>query len=124
MSNTRILLNQMPNFIQQLLQVPTLTKYRIGCAYAIAVAADVTQFLLGPLGWTFADELVDISAMVLIWRLIGFHPLLLPTFVLEFVPVADMLPTWTGCVFLVVAIRKRQQAAHPVPLPPGRVIDV
>jgi len=114
----------MPNFFQQLFQVPFLTRYRIGCAYTVAVAADVIQFLLGPLGWAFGDELLDISAMILIWRLIGFHPLLLPTFVLEFLPVADMLPTWTGCVFLVVAVRKRQQSANPVSLPPGRVIDV
>jgi hypothetical protein len=114
----------MPKFFQQLLQTPILTRSRIGTAYAIAVLADVTQFVLGPLGWTFADELLDISAMILLWRLIGFHPLLLPTFVLEFLPVADMLPTWTGCVFLVVGIRKRQQAPSPVDLPPGRVIDV
>ncbi len=82
----------MPKFFQQLFQVPFLTRYRVGCAYAVAVVADVIQFLLGPLGWAFADELLDISAMILIWRLIGFHPLLLPTFVLEFLPVADMLP--------------------------------
>jgi hypothetical protein len=37
-------------------------------------------------------------------RLIGFHPLLLPTSVLEFLPLADMLPTWTGCVAIVVAL--------------------
>jgi hypothetical protein len=114
----------MSNVFQQLFQVPILTRYRVGCAYAIAVVADVLQFLLGPIGWAFADELLDVSAMILIWRLIGFHPLLLPTFVLEFLPVADMLPTWTGCVFLVVATRKRRQAAIPVSLPPGRVIDV
>jgi hypothetical protein len=114
----------MPNFFQQLVQAPFLTRSRIGGAYAIAVAADLVQFMLGPLGWVFADELVDIVAMVLIWRLIGFHPFLLPTFVLEFLPVSDMLPTWTGCVFIVVAIRKRQQAANPVSMPPGRVIDV
>ena len=41
-------------------------------------------------------------------RLIGFHPLLLPTFVIEFVPVADLLPTWTGCAALVVALRRRR----------------
>lgn len=114
----------MPNFFQQMFQVPILTRTRVGCAYAVAVVADAVQFLLGPLGWAFADEAVDISAMILVWWLIGFHLLLLPTFVLEFLPVADMLPTWTGCVFIVVAIRKRQQAANPVSLPPGRVIDV
>src|SRR5213595_1662262 len=105
----------MPNFFQQLIQAPFLTRHRIGCAYAIAVAADVVQLLLGPLGWAFADEMVDIFAMILIWRLIGFHPLLLPTFVLEFLPFADMLPTWTGCVAIVVALRKRQ---HATVLPP------
>ena len=63
----------------------------------------------------FADELLDVVAMILTWRLIGFHPLLLPTFVLEFLPLADMLPTWTGCVAIVVALRKRQQA---IVLPP------
>jgi hypothetical protein len=114
----------MPNFVQRIFQTPVLNRSRIVSAVAVAVVADVVQFLLGPLGWTFADEVLDILAMTLIWPLIGFHPLLLPTFVLEFVPIADMLPTWTGCVLIVVGIRKRRQAAEPVPLPPGRVIDV
>jgi hypothetical protein len=35
--------------------------------------------------------------------------LLLPTFAIEILPVADMLPTWTGCMRLVVA-RRRQKA--------------
>ena len=93
-------------------------------AYAVAVTTDVLQLLLGPFGWAFADELLDVMAMILIWRLIGFHPLLLPSFVLELLPVADMLPTWTGCVAIVVALRKRQQARAPSPLPPGPVIDI
>ena len=93
-------------------------------AYAVAVTTDVLQLLLGPFGWVFADELLDVMAMILIWRLIGFHPLLLPSFVLELLPVADMLPTWTGCVAIVVALRKRQQARAPSPLPPGPVIDI
>ena len=93
-------------------------------AYVVAVTTDVLQLLLGPAGWAFADELLDVMAMILIWRLIGFHPLLLPSFVLELLPVADMLPTWTGCVAIVVALRKRQQAGSQPPLPPGPVIDV
>src|SRR5216684_2912446 len=100
-------------------QVPLLTRKRVRLAYAVAVATDVLQFILGPFGWAFADELLDVAAMILIWRLIGFHPLLLPTFALEFLPVADMLPTWTGCVAIVVTIRKRQQHANaPADLPP------
>jgi hypothetical protein len=109
----------------QIFHSPFLTRQRIQFAYAVAVTTDVLQFFLGPLGWAFADEILDIAAMILTWRLIGFHPLLLPAFVLEFLPVADMLPTWTGCVAIVVAIRKRQQASPPVVLPPGgRIIDV
>jgi hypothetical protein len=105
---------------------PILSRNRVRLAYTVAVSADALQLLLGPLGWAFADELLDVAAMILIWRLIGFHPLLLPTFVLEVLPVTDLLPTWTGCVALVVAIRKRQDVTRPQPpVPgPGPVIDV
>jgi hypothetical protein len=77
-------------------------------AYVVAVAVDAGQFLLGPLGWVGFDEVLDAAAMYMISRLVGFHPLLLPTFVLEFVPFTDMLPTWTGCVALVVRVRRQQ----------------
>jgi hypothetical protein len=88
------------------------------------VAADVLQLLLGPLGWAGADELIDVATMIVIWRVIGFHPLLLPTFALELLPVSDLLPTWTGCVALVIALRKRQQAVGSPPPDPGPFIDV
>jgi hypothetical protein len=107
-----------------MLQPPVLTRNRVRLAYTVAVTTDVLQFLLGPLGWAFADEILDVAAMILTWRVIGFHPLLLPTFVLEFLPVTDLLPAWTGCVALVVALRKKQEAAPPQPPAPGPVIDV
>ena len=88
---------------------PLLTRRRIGLAYAVAILADVIQFGLGPLGWAFIDEIVDVIAMVLTCALLGFHMLLLPTFVVKLVPVIDMLPTWTGCVAVVVLLRKREQ---------------
>jgi hypothetical protein len=102
---------------------PLLTRNRVRTAYAIAVATDVLQFALGPLGWTGADEVLDVAAMILIWRTIGFHPLLLPTFVIEFLPITDFLPTWTGCVALVTNLRRKQQLGVP-PAGPGPVIDV
>lgn len=86
-----------------------LTRTRVLTAYAVAVTVDVLQILGGPLGWVFVDQALDVVAAVVMWRLLGFHPLLLPTFVVEFLPVADLLPTWTGCVAVVVALRKRQQ---------------
>jgi hypothetical protein len=101
-----------------------LTRTSVRLAYAAAVAADVIQLLLGPFGWSFGDEIIDIAAMFVITSLIGFHPLLLPTFVLEIVPVADLLPSWTACVALVVALRRRQQASTPPPPSAGPVIDV
>jgi hypothetical protein len=102
---------------------PLLTRARVWGAYSIAVAADALQLLLGPFGWAFIDEGVDVVAAGATWFLLGFHPLLLPTFVLELVPLADMLPTWTGCVALVIALRKREQAAAPPPSN-GPIIDV
>ena len=105
------------------LQPPPLTGSRVRLAYVIAVATDVLQLLLGPVGWAFADEILDVAATILLWRVIGFHPLLLPTFILEFLPITDMLPTWTVCVVLVVALRRRQQISSPPP-GDGPVIDV
>ena len=102
---------------------PLLTRRRMRIAFAVAVTTDLLQVLLGPLGWAGADEVLDIAAMLLISGVVGFHPLLLPTFALEFVPIVDMLPTWTGCVALVVALRKKQQTG---PLAPagGDIVDV
>jgi hypothetical protein len=104
-------------------QPPLLTRQRVWIAYAVAAVVDILQFVLGPLGWAFADEILDVAAMALMWRLIGFHPLLLPTFVLEVVPIADLLPAWTACVALVVALRRKEQAPMQSPAP-GPVIDV
>ena len=108
----------------QIFQPPTLTRSRVRLAYAIAVTTDVAQFLLGPLGWAGADEILDLAAMILTWRVIGFHPLLLPTFVIELLPFTDMLPTWTGCVALVVAVRTRQQPVSDEPPDSQPAIDV
>jgi hypothetical protein len=104
------------------LQPPVLTPTRVRLAYAIAVASDAVQLFIGPVGWAFADEAIDVAAMILISAIIGFHPLLLPTFALEFLPIVDLLPTWTGCVALVVAMRKKQQAASPEASPRDAVV--
>jgi len=107
------------------LQTPRrLTSSAVRMAYAVAVCTDAVQLLLGPFGWVGLDEVLDLGAAYLISRLVGFHPFLLPTFVLEFVPFTDMLPTWTGCVALVVRSRRRQGLV--VDDPPGStpVIDV
>jgi len=101
---------------------PVLTRNRIRLAYAVAITADLVQFGLGPFGWAVFDQAIDVVAMILTIGIIGFHPLLLPTFLVEFIPLLDMLPTWTACVALVVSLRKKQQAQQAPPERP--VIDV
>src|SRR5262245_13974165 len=96
--------------------VPELTRRRIWFAFIVAGITDTVQLVLGPLGWVFVDESLDVLAMVLTSATIGFHMLLLPTFVIELIPLADMLPTWTGCTAAVVMLRKRAHA-QPPPLP-------
>lgn len=118
-----------------------LTNTRIGLAIAVAVIADGLQIAAGPLGWVGFVQTVDVIAMIITCALLGFHPLLLPTFVVELFPIMDMLPTWTGCVGAVIFLRKRAQSPPPpvintaenppsvtpsrkMPEPTGPVIDV
>jgi hypothetical protein len=104
---------------------PTLTTFRVRAAYSVAITTDVLQFILGPIGWVGADELLDVIAAGTMLRLLGFHPLLLPTFMLEFLPLTDMLPTWTACVAMVISSRRNRMAAdEPPPPESGQVIDV
>lgn len=108
-----------------------LTRRRIWLACAVAVVADTIQLggsFLGPPGWVL-DNGVDVVAMVLQTLILGFHPLFLPTFILKAVPVLDALPTWTGCTFVVIAVRRRQHSPAPAARPAARevpqdVIDV
>jgi len=116
----------LPEKINSFFRVPRLTPLRMVLAMAVAVAADGLQFLLGPLGWFFIDPAIDCAATVLVSWIIGFHILLLPTFVVKLVPVLDELPTWTACTAAVIALRKREQSNHPPPAPPPDkpVIDI
>lgn len=103
------------------LWAPKLTRLRIGLAVVVALVADALQ--LPTQAVPPAPEVIDVIAMVLTVGLLGFHLLLLPTFLVEFIPMVDMLPTWTGCVIAVIALRKREQAdRQPVievdPAPP------
>jgi hypothetical protein len=117
-------LMHLPEQLNSLFRVPTLTRARMILALAVAVAADGLQLLLGPLGWAFVDQVIDAVAMILVSWIIGFHILLLPTFVVELVPVLEDLPTWTACTAAVIALRKREQQNPPPPPPDKPVIDV
>ena len=115
---------KLPEKLNILFRAPPLTRARMLLAFAIAVAADGLQLLLGPLGWAFIDQAIDCVAMILLSYVIGFHILFLPTFVVELVPVLEDLPTWTACTAVVIALRKREQHPPP-PAPPEKpAIDI
>ena len=105
------------DFTFNILRVPRLTRARMRAALIVGIGADVLQWCFGPFGWGGADQVIDVVAMLCTSWLLGFHPLLLPTALLEFFPVIDWLPTWTGCVLLVIARRKKQQATTGDPVP-------
>jgi hypothetical protein len=107
-----------PDKSNQMFRAPRLTRTRIALAVTVAALADGLQFIFGPV--PFVDQVIDVVAFGLTAWAIGFHMLLLPTFAVEFIPVVDMLPTWTACVIAVIALRKRGQNAVPPPQPEDR----
>ncbi len=109
---------KLPDKLNKMFRAPKLTRTRIFLALAVAVFADGLQFLLGPFGWVFGDQAIDCITMILVSWVIGFHILLLPTFVIELVPVLEDLPTWTACTIAVIALRKREQRNIPPPEKP------
>ena len=115
---------KLPEKLHSVLRPRPLTRSRILLALGVALAADGLQMLLGPLGWLFVDQAIDAVAMILTVWLLGFHVLLLPTFVVELIPVLDELPTWTACVAAVIAWRRHEQNSSPAPPPPKPTIDI
>jgi len=97
--------------INRLYRPARLTRGRMAFALCVAVISDALQVALGPLGWFGLVQFIDVAAMILTTLAIGFHVLLLPTFLLELFPLVDMVPTWTGCVVAVIALRRRSDAA-------------
>jgi hypothetical protein len=110
---------KLPEQLQMRFRVPPLTRTRIILALGGAVAADGLQLLLGPLGWALADQVIDVVTMALTMWILGFHILLLPTFVAELIPLVEDLPSWTACVATVIALRKRGQQTTPPFRPPN-----
>jgi len=98
-----------------LCHTPTLTRIRIAVALIAAVVADGLQIFLQAV--PFAPQGIDIVAAVIVNMAIGFHFILLPTFVIELIPVIDDLPTWTVCVLAVIALRKRQDRGVSLEVP-------
>jgi len=89
---------------------PRKTAYKI--AMFLAVLADAIQIglfpIFGPGFISPANIILDVLAFALFWRLVGWHPALLPGFLFEQLPLVDLAPTWTLAVW--IAIRRNSRA--------------
>lgn len=91
-----------------------LDRARLRLAWAVALVVDGVQIAAeattGPVGW-FIGAGLDVVALVLLWRLVGFHWAFLPSFLTEWIPGLNMAPFWS--VALGVATRGRTKAPPP-----------
>jgi hypothetical protein len=80
-----------------------LPRRRVRAAWIVALLADAIQIVLLPFTGTLStwgDKPLDVAVMLVLWRLIGWHWVLLPTFLIELFPYVDIAPTWTLAVWL------------------------
>ena len=81
-----------------------LSRRRVLLAYAAALAVDGLQIGLGAATGGLSmlvDKGLDLVAAVLLWALLGWHWALLPSFLVELVPVVELAPTWTAAVWFI-----------------------
>ncbi|MBI4911238.1 MAG: hypothetical protein HY823_00735 [Acidobacteria bacterium] len=79
-------------------------KGRVAAAYAVALTVDALQIGLGALTGglsMFVDKALDLVAAGLLWGLLGWHLALLPTFLVELLPIVELAPTWTAAVWFM-----------------------
>ena len=85
-----------------------LATSRLRAAWAVALGVDALQIAAeattGPVGWMIGAGL-DVVALIVLWRLVGFHWAFLPSFLTEWIPGLNMAPLWS--VALGIATRGR-----------------
>jgi hypothetical protein len=79
----------------------------------VALTADAIQWILLPLFTAGllspVDDVLDVAVGVLLWRLIGWHWVFLPSFAVELIPGVDLAPCW----LIAVAIATRRKPVAP-----------
>jgi hypothetical protein len=97
---------------------------RIRAAWVVAILMDALQIGLFPITGTLSTWLgapLDLLAMAILWALLGWHWALAPSFLFEFLPIAELAPTWTLATW-IVARKRKAEAALPETLP-GELLD-
>jgi hypothetical protein len=86
-------------------------------AMFLAVLVDAIQIglfpIFGPGFLSVADVILDVLAFALFWRLVGWHPALLPGLIFEQLPLLDLAPTWTIAVWIAIRRNSRAQTLEP-----------
>ncbi|MBU6399334.1 MAG: hypothetical protein KGS61_03365 [Verrucomicrobia bacterium] len=104
----------------------SLSRGRIRAAYAVAVGADLLQIGLFPL---FVEGIasplnatLDVIVGLVLTLLVGWHFAFLPTFIVELVPLVDVVPTWILAVFIATRQTRGAPAAPAStrPVPPNQ----
>jgi hypothetical protein len=79
-------------------------------ALLLALAVDFLQWVAFPLFLSGAlspvVNVVDVATAIVMIVLLGWHWAFLPTFVVELLPVVDLVPTWTLAVWIATRGRK------------------
>ncbi len=82
-----------------------VTPAQVKAARIVAASADLLQIVLLPAflpgSPSPAADVIDVVVALVMLRLLGWHWAFLPTFVVELLPMVDLVPTWTAAVFLV-----------------------
>lgn len=99
--------------------VTTASRSKAVLALLVAIAADGAQlFLNTPLALFFGvgaeavDVAIDVVTAIVVIGLLGYSPILLPTILIEAIPLADDIPTWTACVLYLIW-KRRGRAVLP-----------
>jgi hypothetical protein len=90
------------------------TPGRVRAARILGMSADFVQIGLLPLfspGWLSPlNDALDVVIAIAMIALVGWHWSFLPAFVVELVPVFDLVPSWTAAVLIAT-----RNAGAPVP---------
>jgi hypothetical protein len=77
---------------------------RLRAAWAVALAADCLQVVAFPFFWAGAaspaDDVLDLVVAAALTALLGWHWSYIPSFLTKLTPAIDLVPTWTGAVYL------------------------
>ena len=89
--------------------VPDDRRRRVRIAWIVALVADAVQWVAMPLfmagGASPFNLALEAVVSLVMFRLLGWHPALLPALLSELIPGVDLVPAWTIAVWIVTRAR-------------------